>query len=86
MSDELDDLIERLREAHVASTAGEWTFEACNEIIAGEDNCDAMLLGGDGETIVAQCLAERDWPFIALAHNAMPALLDALASYRNAKP
>ena len=74
----MTDTADNIARLDTLATKGPWTFEAFNEILAGEDTCDAMLLGGDGETIVAQCLAERDWPLIATLRNAVPEILSAL--------
>lgn len=55
-------------------TAGPWSFDAFNEVLAGERNYGSMVLGADGETIVAQCIADRDLDIIASA----PRLLSGL--------
>lgn len=72
------DTADNIARLDTLATKGPWTFEAFNEILAGEDTCDAMLLGGDGETIVAQCLAERDWPLIVALRNSLPEIIAAL--------
>ena len=48
-------------------TEGPWSFEALNEIMAGEPDYGMMVVGADGETIVAQCVAERDLPLVSSA-------------------
>jgi len=50
----MTDTADNIARLDALATSAPWTFEAFNEVLAGEDNCDAMLLGGDGETIVAQ--------------------------------
>ena len=63
--------IEELKAAYAASTKGAWrTFE-------DDESTDVMDKHGDHILTMCGLNDSRDATFIALAHNLMPALLDA---------
>lgn len=55
-------------------TPGPYSTDAFNEVFAGRPDYGAMILGADGETIVAQCVAERDVPLLMKAPELYAAL------------
>lgn len=67
--------LEELKAAYAASTQGEWVAPGFNSQ-GGEVAC--LLANHDGLRLVSGNFKRPDAKFIALAHNLMPTLLEAI--------
>ena len=71
--------IEELKAAYEAATPGEWDYV----VATGAPEPNSMVVDGDGEYLLRHrrgvtLRAKYDVAFIALAHNLMPQLLEAV--------
>lgn len=73
------DLGERLVSA---MSPGPWSVDAFNEVIAGEPDYSAMILGADGESILAQQISDADATGLKWLRNNAAALLECARAGR----
>lgn len=55
-------------------TLGPWTTEGFEQIAGNGNFYGGLIMGADGETIVAQCVMPRDMPLISAATELLEAL------------
>jgi dihydrodipicolinate synthase/N-acetylneuraminate lyase len=61
-------------------TPGPWTAEGFEQIVGNGEFHGGLIMGADGETVVAQCVMPQNMPIVRSA----PELLDALTKVSDA--